>query len=79
MFPSRRFSLFRPKEIEMSRWKRVLLSMLIVTIDPSKDAESYIVDDEAVRSNRKLLRSGYHTQFFLQIPGAQTYFSFTKN
>ena len=35
--------------------KRVLLSMLIVTIDPSKDAEKFIADVEAVCSNIKLL------------------------
>ena len=29
--------------------------MLIVTIDPPKDTEKYIADDEAVRSNIKLL------------------------
>ena len=39
----------------MSRWKRVLLSMLIVTKDPSKDVEKYIADDEVVWSNIKLL------------------------
>ena len=40
---------------EMSRRKRVLLlSILIVTIYPSKDSEKYIADDEAVRSNIKL-------------------------
>ena len=39
------------KEVETCRWKRVLLSMLILTIDPSKDTEKYIVDDEVVQSN----------------------------
>ena len=33
--------------------KRVLLSILIVTIDPSKDTEKYIADNEAVWSNKK--------------------------
>ena len=40
---------------ETSRLKRVLLSILNVTIYPSKDTEKYIADDEAVRSNIKLL------------------------
>ena len=31
------------------------MSTLIVTIDPPKDTEKYITDDEAVRSNIKLL------------------------
>ena len=39
----------------MSRQKCVLLSILIVTIDPSKDTEKYITDNEVVRSNIKLL------------------------
>ena len=45
MFLSRHFG-FRPKEVEMSRQKRVLLSMLIVMIDPSKDTKKYIADNE---------------------------------
>ena len=36
-----------------SRQKHVLLSILIVTIYPSKDSEKYIADDKAVRSNIK--------------------------
>ena len=47
----------KPKETETSRWKHGLLSMLIVTIDPSKATEKYIADDEAVWSNTKLLYS----------------------
>ena len=43
----------------MSRWELVLLSMLIVTIDPPKDTEKYIVDDEAVGpTNSKCCKSG---------------------
>ena len=33
------------QEAETSRRKRVLLSILILTIDPSKDTEKYIADD----------------------------------
>ena len=68
-FLSRHYGLFRfssvlvcahwyfkgPEEAEMSRRKRVFLSILIVTIDPSTDTEKYIADDEAVWSNIKLL------------------------
>ena len=36
---------------QMCRRKRVLLSVLIVAIYPSKDTEKYIADDEAIRSS----------------------------
>ena len=41
--------------IYKSTQERVLLPILIVTIDPPKRHWQYIVDDEAVRSNKKLL------------------------
>ena len=40
---------------ETSRRNRVHLSILLVTIHPSKDTEKYIADNKAVRSNKKLL------------------------
>ena len=43
------------REAETSRQERVLLPMLVVTIDPSKDIEKYIANDEAVRFNINLL------------------------
>ena len=42
-------------EAKTSGWKRMLLSMLIVTIDKSKDTEKCITDNEVVQSNIKLL------------------------
>ena len=41
-FSPRRFNHFRPKVAETSRQKRVLLSILVVTIYPSKDTEKCI-------------------------------------
>ena len=50
-------TLIRPEVAETPRRKRVLLSMLIVTIDPSKGTEEYIVDHEAVWSWIILLKN----------------------
>ena len=38
----------------MSRRKHVLLSMLIVSIDPLKETEKHITDDKVVQSNINL-------------------------
>ena len=51
----------KPKMAQTSRRKCVLLSILIVTIDPSKDTEKYIADDEAIWSNIKVFREQTHS------------------
>ena len=50
----------RPKEAETSGRKRVLLSILNITIDPSKGTEKYITDDEAVWSNKTRRDPNFH-------------------
>ena len=49
--------LKKGKVAETRRQKLVLLFILIVTIDPSKDNEKYIAENESVRSNIKLFFS----------------------
>ena len=49
---------WRPKEVKMSRWERVLHAHLNCYNRSTKNTEKYFADDEAVRSNIKWLNSG---------------------